>query len=425
MSSKSRFLLLSAAFLFLVSGLVLRSWELVSLLIPITLFITLSHLLNRPPSIALKVERSLESTRVLEGDSLRVDLTIENLGEPLGLVQFKDEIPEGTVVEEGRPHFPLTIGKGERVHVSYRITFPLRGKYQLGPAAVNWMDPTWTYSRESKFDVVSEVSVLPHIHEIKKCGLRPSKVRMHLGNVNSEILGHGSEFYCLRQYNSGDETKRINWKASGRRNRLITNEYESERSGDVTIVLDARTEVEVKGLKSGVIDAGVEAAASLSKHFLKERNRVGAILLGDVVDIVRPAYGKRQFYRIVDHLLKTRAGVQRSTLGIKMAMKRYFPTNSMVIVVTPLGEGEIINTIRELVARGHQVVVVSPSPIEVEARGMTASEEVDSALRLSRMLRDDSIRDLERYCQVIDWDAASPLSRYLMEVRRSLIWQTV
>jgi uncharacterized protein (DUF58 family) len=175
----------------------------------------------------------------------------------------------------------------------------------------------------------------------------------------------------------------------------------------------------------GVIDAGVEAAASLSKHFLKERNRVGAILLGDVVDIVRPAYGKRQFYRIVDHLLKTRAGVQRSTLGIKMAMKRYFPTNSMVIVVTPLGEGEIINTIRELVARGHQVVVVSPSPIEVEARGMTASEEVDSALRLSRMLRDDSIRDLKRYCQVIDWDAASPLSRYLMEVRRPLIWQTV
>jgi uncharacterized protein (DUF58 family) len=422
--AKSRYLLLSAAFLFLISGLILRNWELISLLFPITLFVALSYLLNHPPSIALKVERSLESSRVLEGDSLRVDLTIENIGEPLSFVQFKDEIPEGTVVEEGRPYFPLTLGTGEKVEVGYRITFPVRGKYQLGPATVRWTDPTWTCFQEGKFDGSSEISVIPHIHEIKKCDLHPTKMRMHTGNVSSRILGHGSEFHCLRQYYSGDETRRINWKASGRMDSLMTNEYESERSGDVTIVLDARMEIEVKNLESGVIDAGVEAAASLSKHFLKERNRVGAILLGDVVDIVRPAYGKKQFYRIVDHLLRTRAGVQRSTLGIKMAMKRYFPMNSMVIVVTPLGEEGIINTIRELVARGHQVVVVSPSPLDVEARGMETSEEVDSALRLARILRDDSIRDLRRYCQVIDWDAVSPLSRYLMEVAQSAIWQT-
>lgn len=407
------------AFLFLISGLVLRSWQLISLLFPITLFIVLSYLLNRPPSIVLKVERSPESTRVLEDDSLWVDLTIENLGEPLGFVEFKDGIPEGAVVEEGRSDFPLTIGRGEKVDVSYRISFPRRGKFDLGPASVKWRDPTWTYSREVVCGGHTEISVLPCIHDIKKCGLHPSRMRMHTGNVNSKTLGQGSQFYCLRQYYSGDETKRINWKASGRRNRLITNEYESERSGDVTVVLDARTEVEVMGTKSGAIDAGVEAAASLSKHFLKERNRVGAILLGDVVDIVRPAYGKRQFYRIVDHLLRTRAGVQRSTAGIKMAMKRYFPTNSMVIVVTPLGDEDINNTIRELVSRGHQVVVVSPSPIEVEAEGMVKREEVDLALRLARMRRGDSIRDLRRYCQVVDWDASSPLSRYLMEVRPS------
>jgi len=422
--SKSRFLLLSAAFLFLISGLVLRNWELISLLFPITLFIALSYLLSRPPLMTLKVERSLESTRVLEGDSLRVDLKIENLGEPIGFVQFKDRIPEGVVVEEGRSDFPMTLGRRERIEVGYRITFPQRGQHLLGPSSVSWTDPTRTCSREIKCGDSSEVSVLPYIHEIKKCGLHPSKMRMHTGNVSSRTLGHGSEFYCLRQYYSGDETKRINWKASGRRNQLIANEYESERSGDVTLVLDARTETDVRGPGSEVIDAEVEAAASLSRHFLKERNRVGAILLGEVVNVVRPAYGKRQFYRIVDHLLKTRAGVQRSTLGIKMAMKRYFPMTSMVIVVTSLGDEDITNTVRELVSRGHQVVVVSPSPIAVEAKSMGARKGVESALRLAKMKRDDSIRDLRRYCRVIDWDPASPLSRYVMEVRQSPFPQT-
>lgn len=424
MTSRSRFLFLSAAFLFLISGLILKNWQLISFLIPITLLITLTHLLNRPTSFDLHVERFLDSTRVPEGQALHVDLTIENLGERLGFVQFEDGIPEGAIIKEGRSHFPLYLEEREKVRIAYEIAFPKRGKYEFRPVTVRWTDPSLIFTKEKKIDLTDDITVLPQIHEVKRCSLRPSRVRMHMGNLNSELLGSGTEFYCLRQYCQGDETKRINWKASGRLGRLMANEYESERSGDVTIVLDARTEEKVGGCKPRVVDAGVEAASSLSKHFLKERNRVGVIILGDVVDVVKPAYGKRQFYRIVDHLLDTRAGPLRSTLGIRMAMRRYFNTNSLVILITPLGDEEIIDTIRELVTRGHQVVVLSPSPIELEAEIVGTGDEVDSALRISRLLREDSIHDLRRYCQVIDWDTKTLLSRYIMEVRRSLIRQT-
>jgi len=406
-----------SGFFLLLSGLALRRWELISLLIPITVFLVFSLFLGRPPDISLTVSRSVESDRLLEGDSVWVELRILNRGKDLNFLEIVDTVPEGSAILEGQSRFPLSLRSGEEIVTRYRIRPSGRGRHRLGPVEVRWTDPTFMYSSEIVIEERSEIIVLPDIHELKKCSLRPTKVRMHVGNIGSKILGAGSEFYCLRGYVAGDEMRRLNWKSSARRGTLVTNEYESERSGDVTIILDARNGPGAFG--NGIVDAEVGAVASLASHFLKEKSRVGAIMMGDVTRTIKPAFGRRQFHRIVDALLEVRPGEGQSMRGVWLALERYFSRQSLIIILTPLSDRGTMEFAQELVRRGQDVVVISPSPIRMETNRLDGSVPTGLAARLAEVKRSNVVEELRRYCRVIDWDPEAPLARYLMEVRGS------
>jgi uncharacterized protein (DUF58 family) len=416
-------ILLSTSFIFLLLGLFFRNWQLISMIIPVVMLVLLGALLYRPPEVALKVTREVDVERAMEGDVVSVNLTIENMGPALDSLQVRDTVPQDAEIVEGRNQFPLLMAAGQTSTINYLLKFPVRGNYVLGPVHAGWEDPLGMLGRSRTFEVSTRVTVLPRIQNLKKVGLRPSRVRTHVGNIPSKLLGPGTEFYCIRDYAPGDELRRINWKASSRLDRIVTNSCESDRSGDIIVVLDARRDIDNGRRVGSIIGREVEAAASLASHFLKERNRVGMIIVGDIIEVVPLGYGRRQFYRIVDRLLNVRPGENRSPLAINMAMRRYFPSSSMVIMVTPLDDKQIVGTIGGLAGRGVQVVTVTPSSIELEVKAIaemaTQIDPAGLAARLTALKRQDIIQELQRYGRVIDWNPDEPLSQYLMEVRGS------
>jgi uncharacterized protein (DUF58 family) len=226
------------------------------------------------------------------------------------------------------------------------------------------------------------------------------------------MLGAGSEFYSLRDYAPGDGLRSINWKASARTDVLVVNEHESERSGDVTLVIDARGETDGKVRGRVLVDHEVSAAASLAAFYLRQRDRVGLMVLSDHIELLKSAFGRRQFYRIVEQLTEVRPAGERSSISVRLAMQRFFSPQSLLLYITPLDDEATIQVIKELTVRGYQVVVVSPSPLR---RGDDLADEYE--LRLRRLRREDQIYDLRKYCHVIDWDTEEPLNRYVMGVR--------
>ena len=46
-------------------------------------------------------------------------------------------------------------------------------------------------------------------------------------------LGHNNEFEQIKNYVQGDEIRTINWKATSRKNELMVNQYQDERSQHV------------------------------------------------------------------------------------------------------------------------------------------------------------------------------------------------
>ena len=97
------------------------------------------------------------------------------------------------------------------------------------------------------------------------------------GNQVARSRGEGIEFADLRPFTPGDRVRRVNWRATARRGVPWVNEAHPERNSDVVIFLD--TFAEARRTDTGTLDLGVRAAAALAGHYLKEKDRVGLVVL--------------------------------------------------------------------------------------------------------------------------------------------------
>ncbi|MDD1746745.1 MAG: DUF58 domain-containing protein [Methanomassiliicoccales archaeon] len=412
MRSASVAALLVMAFCFLLIGLGMVRWELISLVIPLVMVLYLAYLLNRPPVMRVTCSRSMDTDRLQEGEEVEVTLRLRNEGEALDHLEVKDTVPPGAKVVAGREGFPIRLGKGEEAVVSYRLSFPRRGYYRFGDLMMSWHDPSMLVSLEQRVAMGSRVVVLPKVEDLRRCDLRPTRLQARPGSVPSAALGPGTDFFCLRDYTDTDPMRYINWKSSAKRGKLLVNDFQVERSGDVVLLLDARTALDGPEVRSRLLDIQVDAATSLASHFLKQRDRVGLLMLGEVFGVIPLSTGKRQFYRIFDELLSARPAELRSTTGVGQAIGRFFPTSPMVVAITSLEDEKIMTSLEGLGQRGYDVVVLSPDWFALE--GEPTSEGDALAQRMHRIRRIDMLAELTRYCRVIDWDPSTPLSKHLM-----------
>ncbi|MDE0100685.1 MAG: hypothetical protein OXM87_13945, partial [Truepera sp.] len=83
-----------------LAGLITLRGELLVLALPLLLYLGAS-LVYRPRAVHLSVDRKIDASRVIEGQPVRVTLSITNLGAPLENLQIGEVIPSGLRVIEG------------------------------------------------------------------------------------------------------------------------------------------------------------------------------------------------------------------------------------------------------------------------------------------------------------------------------------
>jgi uncharacterized protein (DUF58 family) len=116
--------------------------------------------------------------------------------------------------------------------------------------------------------------------------------------------GPGTELYELREHVSGDPFKRIAWKASARRGRLMVRELEREDRDVVWIVLDAAVELWGGPLGRAPLDYGIDEVAAIANRHLSRGDRVGLAVVGSSPrSWLSPARGPAQGMRIAELLI--------------------------------------------------------------------------------------------------------------------------
>ena len=137
------------------------------------------------------------------------------------------------------------------------------------------------------------VTVLPNLRAVGRMMRRLDALYLAgLGQRMAPRAGNGREFSRLREYVQGDDLRQVDWKASARRDHLVSREFRIERAQDIFIAIDHSQGMAARSGGLSWCDRAVDAALSLATFAGRGEDRVGACSFAlDVTTGPAPARG--------------------------------------------------------------------------------------------------------------------------------------
>jgi uncharacterized protein (DUF58 family) len=252
---------------------------------------------------------------------------------------------------------------------SYRVRPLQRGDYHFGSLNLRWQGPLGLVVRQARLEAGGPVKVYPNLLDIRRYDLLLRQNRLQeLGLRHTRMFGQGTEFERLREYLPDDEFRRINWKATARRRRPITTEYQTERSQNIIAVVDTGRMMQSPVAHIAKLDYVVNAVLFLAYVATAKGDKVGLMSFADEVQqFINPRQGRGQFYRMLELLYALKAQpvepnyrVALSYLALKQRKR------SLVVIFTDLSGGismqALVSHVSVLAQRSLPLVVTISDP---------------------------------------------------------------
>ena len=213
----------------------------------------------------LRATRRLSHRRVFAGSPVRVHLEVRNdARSPASMLLLEDRLPRAL----GRAARAVLGGLRPRTRqtVSYTLRCGRRGRFRIGPLVATVTDPFGLAQRRMEFPYVHELIVYPEVEDLRSLG--PARSVGGTGETTARRLYRsGEEFYGMRQYELGDDLRRIHWPSTARVGDLMIRQDEAGRRATATVFLDTRRSAYRDGDRS--LERAVSAAASVGTQFLR------------------------------------------------------------------------------------------------------------------------------------------------------------
>ncbi|GAB4425421.1 MAG: DUF58 domain-containing protein [Anaerolineae bacterium] len=404
---KPAWLLIALSAALAIAGLAMRSTVLLLPALPLLLYLA-AGLWRQPPAPQLVASRRVSPTRAYAGEPVQVTLTITNRGGPLPELQLADALPPGLTVTEGNTGLLAALSPGQSLTLAYTVT-AARGLHRFGAARAVVRDPLGLFEQQAAVDAPGQFLVMPALTRLRRVAIRPPRTGIYAGMIPARQGGPGVEFFGVREYQPGDPLRWLNERAGARhQQRLFVNQFQQERVVDVGLILDARLQSDAVAGGESLFEHSVAATAALADAFLSDGNRVGLFIYGRSLDWTFPGYGKVQRERIMRTLAQAQQGDGSVFEKLEHLPTRLFPVRSQLVFVSPLlpQDAEMLIWLR---ARGYRLLVISPDPVTFEAATLPNTEANALALRLARLERALTLRQLRQAgARVVDWPVDRP-----------------
>ncbi|NLN88979.1 MAG: DUF58 domain-containing protein [candidate division WS1 bacterium] len=255
------------------------------------------------PGAALTARRELPA-RLGVGARNRVRVVVSNASDRPVEVKVRDEVP---LRLQPQPEVVSTVvAAGVEASVEYAVYPRSRGAVDLGWICLRWRGPLGLMLAQRRIEPAVDARtarVYPSYVDYGRFVLE-SRIKLRReGPQRMRIAQRADEFESLREYVPGDDARRVDWKATARRRRLIARNYEEERSKDILILIDAGRMMapEANGLTK--LDRAINAALMIATVAAERKDRVGLFVFADEpLVFIPPAHGKAQISRFMDAL---------------------------------------------------------------------------------------------------------------------------
>lgn len=126
-----------------------------------------------------------------------------------------------------------------------------------------------------------------------------SQLPAGLGERESRVKGQGTDLYGLRDYEPGEHSRHIHWRASARAQKLVVAEHLREERHQVLLRLNNSLPAENHQDVSDSFENAIILTASLARHYLDKDYEVG---LATASAHYHPGSGSQQLLQILRHL---------------------------------------------------------------------------------------------------------------------------
>ena len=298
-------------------------------------------------------------------------------------IELFDHYPIGADIE----HLPCRVElRPDRLStICYRMRPNERGDATFGLTELRIPTPfkCWRYSRMCGSKTT--VRVYPDFAAVT--GYALLAIDNHtslLGVKKRQRRGEGLEFHQLRDYRPGDSIRQVDWKATARRQKLISKEYQDERDQQVFFMVDCGRRMRARDGHLSHFDHALNALLLLSYVALRQGDAVGLMSFGGERRWLSPQKGKVTTNTILNTVYDlhptTRASDYSAAAQELLGRQR---KRSLLVLLTNLREENVDDLIPALhtLGRHHLVMLANLREKIVDHTLHKSVDSFDQALR--------------------------------------------
>lgn len=177
------------------------------------------------------------------------------------------------------------IAKGESKKFKYMLRPVERGVYSFGNLNVFASSPLGLVSRKYTFNNEQEVPVYPSFLQLRKYDLMAFTNRLfEYGLKKIRRIGHTMEFEQIKEYVQGDDIRNINWKATAKKNQVMVNQFQDEKSQPIYSVIDKGRVMKMPFEGLSLLDYAINATLVISNIAIKKHDKAGMFAFSNTIE---------------------------------------------------------------------------------------------------------------------------------------------
>ena len=309
--------------------------------------------------------------RLSNGDENPLSIYLENHYDFPVQIQIIDEIP--FQFQKRDLMFRTALQAAETQILEYTLRPTKRGEYSFGAVNVYVKSPIRLLKRRYQFSQDKMVVVYPSFLQMRAYELMAISNRLtELGVKKIRKIGQSQEFEQIRQYVQGDDIRNINWKATARRNDLMINAFQEEKSQNVYCLIDKGRVMQMPFGGLSLLDYAINATLVLSNIAIYKQDKAGIITFSDRMGQVLLADRKAgQMTKILDVLYKQKTRfLETDYESLYVHTKTYIRQRSLFLLFTNF---ETVTSMRRQLpyfrklAKDHLLIIVFFENTELRA----------------------------------------------------------
>lgn len=262
-----------------------------------------------------------------------------------------------------------------------------RGQFNIGPWTLRTGDPFGIFIITIHYPKSSEIIIHPPIH-----GQLP--IPLPAGQSNGRVRARQQSWQAtlnaatVRSYQPHDPRRWIHWPTSARRGSLYVRQFDLDAAGDIWLILDLETAVQLGSETLGTEEHAVLLAASLAARGLRQNRGVGLATYGQTPQIILPGQGQGQQWKLLRALALVDANGELPLSQALQDVARVAQRGAAAIIITPSDQLDWLPQLATLANQGIESNIILLDRPSFGQEGKTA------------VLR-DAIRQLGFYAQTI------------------------